>query len=40
MLRKLVLWAVVLFVIFYIATEPEGAAASVHHGYDALHSAA
>ena len=40
MLKKIITWAVVLFVVFYVATQPDGAAAFVHHAYNGLHSAA
>ncbi|HTW00163.1 MAG TPA: hypothetical protein VMF87_07665 [Streptosporangiaceae bacterium] len=40
MLKKIITWAVVLFVVFYVATEPSGAAGFVHHAYNGLHSAA
>jgi hypothetical protein len=37
MLRKIIAWAVVLFVVFYITTQPAGAGVFVHHAYDGLH---
>ncbi len=40
MLRKIITWAIVLFVIFYLATEPTGAADLVHHAYNGVHDAA
>lgn len=40
MLKKIITWAVVLFVVFYVATQPAGAAGFVHHAYNGLHSAA
>jgi hypothetical protein len=40
MLRKLITWAIVAFIIFYIATQPTGAAALTRHTYGGLHSAA
>jgi hypothetical protein len=40
MLRKIITWLIVLFVIFYVATEPSGAAGVVHHAYNGLHEAA
>lgn len=40
MLKKVVTWAIVIFVIFYIATEPTGAANTVHHVYNGAHEAA
>jgi hypothetical protein len=38
--RKAGLWALALFVIFYIATEPTGAAAMARHAYNGVHDAA
>ncbi len=40
MLKKILTWAIVLFVIFYVATEPTGAANVVHSIFNGLHSAA
>jgi hypothetical protein len=40
MLKKIITWAVVLFVVFYVATQPAGAAGFVHHAFNGLHSAA
>jgi len=40
MLRKIVTWAVVLFAIFYVATDPVHAGAFVHTVFNGLHSAA
>jgi len=40
MLKKVLTWAIVLFIIFYVATEPTGAGDLVHHAYNGLHSAA
>ena len=40
MLKKIITWAIVIFIIFYIATEPSGAAGIVHSIYNGLHSAA
>ena len=37
MLKKIITWAIVLFVIFYVATEPTGAADVVHSIYNGLH---
>jgi hypothetical protein len=39
MLKKIITWAIVIFIVFYIATEPGGAANLVHHAYNGLHSA-
>jgi hypothetical protein len=40
LLRTVIAWAIVLFVVFYVATEPGGAAALIHHVYNGLHEAA
>jgi Na+/proline symporter len=40
LLRKVITWLIVLFVIFYVATEPTGAGDLVHHAYNGLHDAA
>jgi hypothetical protein len=40
MLKKIITWAIVLFIIFYVATQPSGAAGIVHHAYNGLHDAA
>jgi hypothetical protein len=40
LLKKIITWAIVIFIIFYIATEPSGAAGVVHSIYNGLHSAA
>jgi hypothetical protein len=40
MLGKIIRWAIVLFIIFYVATQPSGAAGVVHHIYNGLHDAA
>ncbi len=40
MLRKIITWAIVLFILFYLATQPAGAAGLVHHLYNGLHDAA
>ncbi len=40
MLRKIITWAIVIFIIFYVATEPTGAGNLVHQAYNGLHSAA
>jgi hypothetical protein len=40
MLKKILTWAVALFAIFYIATQPGAAAVAVHHAYNGLHEAA
>jgi hypothetical protein len=40
MLRKVITWAIVLFIIFYVATEPTGAGSLAHHIYNGVHDAA
>jgi hypothetical protein len=40
MLKKIISWAIVLFIVFYIATQPTGAAGFVHSAYNGLHDAA
>jgi hypothetical protein len=40
MLKKIITWAIVLFIIFYVATDPTGAGTLVHNAYDGLHDAA
>ena len=40
MLKKVLTWAIVLFIVYYLATQPTGAANFVHHFYNGLHSAA
>jgi hypothetical protein len=39
MLRKIITWAIALFVIFYVATQPSGAADIVHHACNGLREA-
>jgi hypothetical protein len=39
MLKKVITWAVVIFVIYYLATQPTGAANLIHHAYNGLKSA-
>lgn len=40
MLKKVVTWAIVIFIVYYLATQPTGAANFVHHVFNGLHSAA
>lgn len=40
MLKKVITWAIVLFIVYYLATQPTGAANFVHHVFNGLHSAA
>jgi hypothetical protein len=39
-LKKLISWAIVIFIIYYLATDPTGAANFVHHIFNILKSAA
>lgn len=39
-MSKLVKWAVVLFIAFYLFTNPGGAAGTAHHLLNGLHEAA
>jgi hypothetical protein len=38
-LRKVVTWAIVLFVVYYLATNPTGAAHALHQAFNGLKSA-
>jgi hypothetical protein len=40
MLRKTITWAIVLFVAYYVATQPTAASILVHHAYNGIHTAA
>ncbi len=39
MLRKVLAWALVIFVIYYLATNPSGAAHALHAAFNGLKSA-
>ncbi len=39
MLRKVITWAIVLFVVYYLATNPTGAAHALHLAFNGLKSA-
>lgn len=39
MLRKIIVWAVILFAVFYVATEPGSAAGALHGLTDHVHGA-
>ena len=39
MLRKVITWAIVIFVIYYLATDPTGAAHALHSAFGGLRSA-
>ena len=38
-LRKVLLWAIVIFLIYYLATNPTGAAHALHAAFNGLKSA-
>jgi len=38
-LRKAIAWAIVIFIVYYLATEPSGAAHLLHAAFDGLKSA-
>lgn len=40
MLGKIIRWAIILFVVFYLVTDPTGAAGLVHSVINGLHSVA
>ena len=40
MLRKVITWAIVLFVVYYLAKNPTGAAHALHSAFNGLKSAA
>ena len=39
MLRKILGWAIVVFIAFYLVSDPSGAGGTVHHLVNGLHSA-
>jgi hypothetical protein len=39
MLRKVLTWAIVIFVVFYLATQPTNAGHIIHNAYNGLHNA-
>ncbi len=39
MLKKVITWAIVIFIVYYLATQPTGAANLVHHAYNGIHAA-
>ncbi len=39
MLRKIITWAIVIFIVYYLATDPSGAASALHHAFNGLKSA-
>jgi len=38
-LKKVLTWAIVLFIVYYLATQPIGAAHVLHSAYNGLHQA-
>ena len=40
MTAKILRWGLVAFIVFYVATQPTGAAHAVHSAYNGLHQAA
>jgi hypothetical protein len=38
-LRKVITWAIVIFIVYYLATNPTGAANALHHAFNGLKSA-
>jgi hypothetical protein len=38
-LRKVITWAIVIFIVYYLATDPHGAANALHHAFNGLRSA-
>ena len=40
MLRKLITWALVIFAVYYVATEPAAAAGAVHNVWGGMKTAA
>ena len=39
-LKKIIQWAVVIFIVYYLATQPVAAANTLHNGFNLLKSAA
>jgi hypothetical protein len=39
MLRKVITWAIVVFIVYYLVSDPGGADTAVHHIANGLHSA-
>jgi hypothetical protein len=38
-LKKVLTWALVIFIVYYLATQPVGAAHALHSAFNGLHSA-
>jgi hypothetical protein len=39
MLKRVITWAIVVFIVYYLVSNPHGAAGVVHSAYNGLHSA-
>ena len=39
MLKKVITWAIVIFIVYYLATQPTSAANLVHHAFNGIHAA-
>jgi hypothetical protein len=39
-LKKIIQWAIVIFIVYYLATQPVAAANALHSGFNLLKSAA
>jgi hypothetical protein len=39
LLRKVITWAIVIFIIYYLATDPTGAAHALHGAFNGMRSA-
>lgn len=39
MLRKMIIWAIVVFLLYYLATNPSGAADALHNALNGLKNA-
>lgn len=39
MLKRILTWAIVIFIVFYLATQPVGAAHALHSAFTGLHHA-
>jgi hypothetical protein len=38
-LRRVIIWAIVIFIVYYLATDPTGAAHALHSAFNGLKSA-
>jgi hypothetical protein len=39
MLKKVITWGLLIFVVFYLVTQPTAAANLIHHAFNGLHAA-